>query len=158
MDSNLRMRNLALGLLILSLLGFSVGCSQTGISTNSDLLEQNLVTHSEATDGEIVEISRDELEALIADEDYNLVYVGRPSCPDCQEFYPSFEQWVHESGKTVFYYNTQTKASGKQEMREYIVGLGIEEIPSILVLERGEVSSVICGIDEAGKEAIKALL
>ena len=96
-------------------------------------------------DGKIIPISKQELNQKIDSKESFYAYVGRPNCPDCQEFYPAFEQKVKELKIRIFYFNTKVKASKKKEMREYVQSLGVEEIPAILEVKNGKIVRVYDG-------------
>lgn len=89
----------------------------------------------------IKEISREQLEREFAAKSDFFLYVGRPTCPDCEEFYPVLEEIVSAGGQRIYYYNTEVKASGKRKMRAYVKSLGIDEIPMILQVENGEIAA-----------------
>ncbi|MGE9875171.1 thioredoxin domain-containing protein [Hornefia butyriciproducens] len=95
--------------------------------------------------GEIISISKRELNEMINSKGTFYVYVGRPNCPDCQEFYPEFEKSVHDKGITIYYFNTKVKVSQKSEMSEYVKSMGINEIPAILEVNKGRIVTVYDG-------------
>ncbi len=89
----------------------------------------------------IKEISRQQLDQMFAEESDFFLYVGRPTCPDCQAFYPVLEEIVSARGKRIYYYNTEVKASEKRKMRAYVENLGIDEIPMVLQVEQGKIKA-----------------
>lgn len=89
----------------------------------------------------IKEVSREQLEREFAAKSDFFLYVGRPTCPDCEAFYPVLEEIVSAGSQRIYYYNTEVKASGKRKMRAYVKSLGIDEIPMVLQVEHGEITA-----------------
>ena len=52
----------------------------------------------------IVEVSYDELSELTDSNVKFLLYIGRPDCGDCMEFYPILEDYIEENEGTGIYY------------------------------------------------------
>lgn len=96
-------------------------------------------------EGKIIPVSKQELNKMIESKQTFCVYVGRPNCPDCQEFYPDFEKSIHDNGIKIYYFNTKVKVSKKSEMREYVKSLGINEIPAILEVNEGNIVTIYDG-------------
>jgi predicted bacteriocin transport accessory protein len=94
---------------------------------------------------ELIELSKDELDDKIDSRETFYIYFGRPSCPDCVIFEPKLKELVKTSKYDIYYFNTEAKASKKKEMREYIVSYGINEVPSILDIQKGDVIKVYDG-------------
>ncbi len=92
-------------------------------------------------DGWVQEVSREQINDMLAAESSFFLYVGRPTCPDCEAFYPELEEILSARSQRVFYYNTAVKASGKRDMKAYVESLGIDEIPAILQVENGEIAA-----------------
>lgn len=95
--------------------------------------------------GEIISISKEELRGMIDSKRSFYVYVGRPNCPDCQEFYPKLKKRVYSHRITIYYFNTKVKVSKKQEMKDFVNSMGINEIPAIIEVDKGEIIRVYDG-------------
>lgn len=87
----------------------------------------------------IKEITKVDLDEILASHSTEWVYIGRPSCPDCAIFCSKLIKWLDKNEKNIFYFDTSCKASQKEEMRVYIKSFGIEEIPSILRIDNGNI-------------------
>lgn len=108
----------------------------------------------------IKEVSRQQLDQMFAEKSDFFLYVGRPTCPDCEVFYPVLEKIVSARGQRIYYYNTEAKVSEKREMRKYVESLGIDEIPMVLRVEQGKIEAHYNGqrdqdIDDFSKEIKK---
>lgn len=108
--------------------------------------------------GNLISTDENQIVSMMNQQDDFLLYVGRDSCPDCQNFYPDFENEVLNSDSTVFTYDTEVPASKKSEMREFIHSLGIEEIPSVIVIKNGSVENVMVGIGKENVDSIYKVL
>jgi predicted bacteriocin transport accessory protein len=98
-------------------------------------------------------ISRDELKEMMESNQDFYVYFGRPSCPDCREFYPKFKSILEKSKVEVYYYSTEAEASEKAEMRDFIKSFGMKGVPSIVHIKENAVAEIYDGQkDEDVKE------
>lgn len=88
----------------------------------------------------LIDISQKDLDEKLGKKDSFWVYIGRPSCPDCQRFSPRLEKLLTSKKKNLFYYNTTCKVSEKKEMKAYVEGLQVHEIPAILKVEKGKIT------------------
>lgn len=96
------------------------------------------------------QITRNDLESLLEspmDEDH-FVYVGRDTCPDCQEFAPILQNTLKVSGEYLDYYCTECLSSEKKEMRDYINSIGIYEVPAIIRISSDETTILDMQKDE----------
>ena len=132
--------------IILSIGGLNSCNNSQQSSTNSDEKEDKIMT-----------ISKQQLNEMFATGSTFFLYVGRPTCPDCEIFYPTLEEIANSTDEIIYYYNTEVKASKKSEMKEYMKMLGIEEIPIILKVVNGKIVQYYDGqkdeeIDNFSKE------
>lgn len=54
----------------------------------------------------IKEITKVELDEILASHSTEWVYIGRPSCPDCAIFYSKLIKWLDKNEKNIFYFDT----------------------------------------------------
>lgn len=102
---------------------------------------------------EIIEITQDELRKRINQKTDFFVYIGRPTCKDCQKFEPVLKEFIKKSKKSIIYYNTEARASKKQKIRDYLETLGVKSIPCVLHISNGEVIHLYdVQLDEAIRE------
>ena len=126
------------GILLLSLV-----IAVTSFESTNDNLKSNLIT-----------IEREQLLSMIDDSEKEaFVYVGRPSCIDCEVFYPELINILKENKTSIFYFDTTTKASKKPEMKSLMQSFGIEQIPAIMHIKDGEIFQLYdCQMDEEIKQ------
>lgn len=90
----------------------------------------------------IVEINQQDLKNIISGKETTWVYIGRPSCPDCKEFYPQLIDFVNQNKLHIYYYNTECRASKKMIVRKYYNSLGVKTVPSIIQIKDGIIDKV----------------
>ena len=82
-----------------------------------------------------------------------LLYIGKTSCPACQEFVPLLKSAYDESGQPeVFYYDTDKAKHKKTVLRT----LNVDEVPSLIYIKKGEVFDRLD--NTADQNAIKVFL
>ncbi len=82
----------------------------------------------------IKDISLSTLQEIIESEEDAIIYVGRESCPSCQEFYPQLEELVCSVNKVICYYNTeQDRIERKNKMLEMLEQISVFTVPSLVV-------------------------
>ncbi len=88
-----------------------------------------------------------------------ILYIGRPDCGDCQEFYPILEEYVQENPRTGIYYlnikDFRDKAKAKdatQEEKDFYDNLykelHFDWTPSIHIIENGKFLKTYQFLDE----------
>jgi predicted bacteriocin transport accessory protein len=96
----------------------------------------------------LIHVSREELGEMMENGKEFYVYFGRPSCPDCLEFYPKFKSILGKSNTEIYYYSTEAKASEKSDMSEFVKPFGLKEVPSILYIKGNMVAKIYDGQNE----------
>lgn len=87
-----------------------------------------------------VNISNQEIEYIIYQDKYNIIYVGRPSCPQCAIVEPLFRNIARNNSVTVYYYNTHiAREENSDKMIEVITRHNINTIPTVLYTRNGEI-------------------
>lgn len=84
---------------IFSILILLVGCIQ---NTSANYIKKD------ASMSGIHEISYEELQKKFEENTAFILYIGRPDCPDCAEFYPIIESYLsNNEGLYVYYLNVK---------------------------------------------------
>ena len=87
----------------------------------------------------IKEISLPTLQEIIESEEDAVIYVGRESCPSCQEFYPQLEELACSVNKVICYYNTeQDRIERKNKTLETLEQISVFTVPSLVVKKDNE--------------------
>lgn len=86
----------------------------------------------------VITISQEEFEHKISDKENFWIYIGRPNCPDCQQFYPIMIEYLEKINKDIYYFNVKVKTSEKQAMMEFLSNYEVQEIPTIIHFGSGE--------------------
>ncbi|MBM5693719.1 thioredoxin [Listeria seeligeri] len=83
-----------------------------------------------------------------------VIYVGRPTCEDCQAFQPILKKELEtrQLEQPMAYYNTD-KASEKSrdEMVAFLKKMDIDSVPTMVYLKDGKVTSTYEATDEPEK-------
>lgn len=96
----------------------------------------------ENNDNDLIIISKKEIHDFQTNKKDAWVYIGRPSCPDCQDYYPQLKEKVKDTKLKIYYFNTECKASEKGNMKKFMEEIGITEIPSIIHINNGKINTV----------------
>jgi len=89
--------------------------------------------------------------------DSGIVFIGRPTCPYCQQFAPMLTRVVKEGGYFVYYYNTDAASQADQESYYTVMmELGIEGVPSLIFLSEGRVMDKL--YDTTNEAELRAFL
>ena len=81
-------------------------------------------------------INSKEYNDIVEDGESKLVYVGRPTCPECAEFQPVLEEVVEEEKINVYYYNTdEAKKKSMDEFNVIKENLNIKYVPVLIYYE-----------------------
>jgi len=71
------------------------------------------------------------------------VYVGRTSCPACQQFEPVFDEFLEEMDQSVPYFELdRVREEFPDEVRVINAQLGLERVPSLVFIQDGEVTLI----------------
>lgn len=66
----------------------------------------------------------------------NVVYIGRPTCPDCAEFQPILEEKVKGNNLKVYYYNTDdAKKNNMKDFNKIKDELNIKYVPVLILYD-----------------------
>ncbi|MBU3076063.1 thioredoxin family protein [Clostridium estertheticum] len=90
-------------------------------------------------------INQKEIQSIVTAKKDAIIYIGRPSCPDCKKFKPELEKVLKDNHSSIYYFNIESTGKQKQLIREYLKGLGIDYIPIVIVIENGKVKEYLKG-------------
>lgn len=78
-------------------------------------------------------ITSKQFHEILRDTEQKIVYIGRPSCPDCTEVQPILEQVLEEAGVTAYYYNTEkAKKKSMDDFNEIKEIVDVQYVPTII--------------------------
>lgn len=78
-------------------------------------------------------ISSKQFHEILEDSEQKIVYIGRPSCPDCAEIQPVLEEELEEAGLTAYYYNTEkAKKKSMDDFNEIKEIVNVQYVPTII--------------------------
>ncbi|EAD1188400.1 thioredoxin [Listeria monocytogenes] len=99
-------------------------------------------------------ISTKDFKQKMADKTTGFVYVGRPTCEDCQAFQPILKKELkqRQPDQKMAYYNTD-KASEKSrdDMIALLEKMDIDSVPTMVYLKDGKVAATYAATDEPAK-------
>jgi predicted bacteriocin transport accessory protein len=96
----------------------------------------------------LVVIGISEMNAILNDQSgQEFVYIGRPTCPYCEEFKPVLEATLSELGQELVYFETDLADLEDQDRRiEILEQLGVGGVPVIVYIENGQAVDSITGV------------
>ena len=77
------------------------------------------------------------------------VYIGRPTCPVCQEFEPILQETLSGLGQTLAYFETDL-ANGQDPARgaEILNQLNVAAVPTLVYIEGGQPIDALVGLHQ----------
>lgn len=80
-------------------------------------------------------ISLEEVEEKIGKQEDFYLYVGRPTCPYCQKFFPNLEKAIQDTQVSVYYLNTDEESS--ELVKNFVSSQNIETVPHLTFYHDG---------------------
>lgn len=77
-----------------------------------------------------------EVRAKIQEGDDFLLYLGRESCPDCEDFVPTLNQ-VAKTLRIPVYYMDSTGTKEHKELKAFREEYDVESVPTLLIFQKG---------------------
>lgn len=135
---------------IITLLSILSGCA----SSTSTTIKKDTTTAG------IHEVSYDELQTKLNSKDRFILYIGRPDCGDCKEFYPLLETYIDENkGTSIYYLNVKAfrdasrKEEASKEEKEFFENmqktLDYQWTPTLKYIDNGKFLDSYTYLDEA---------
>ncbi|WP_246215530.1 thioredoxin family protein [Listeria valentina] len=94
-------------------------------------------------------IGTEKFQQIQLDKQDKVVYVGRPSCPDCQAFQPILQEVLKENnwGKIDYYNTARASEKNRKAMISALKQVKIDSVPSLIAFKNGKVQAVFHGND-----------
>lgn len=91
-------------------------------------------------------ITLEELKTTIHGKEFQVVYIGRDSCPLCEYIMPDFLEYLESTNLDVLYYNTKNdRETRAEEMREVLDSIPVHGVPFIMVVDNQEIVATFEG-------------
>lgn len=91
-------------------------------------------------------ITLQELEKVIKESDYQVVYIGRNDCPLCEYIMPKLTSYLELNHLKILYYNTQQdRENNKENMYKILDSIPVQGVPFIMIIEHGVISARFTG-------------
>ncbi|MRI73293.1 thioredoxin family protein [Enterococcus mundtii] len=85
-------------------------------------------------------ITSEELQNKLNMHEDIMVYIGRPTCPDCHEFEPVLRNVLNDASEKIFYYNTdEARKIDSKKLDDIAENLSIDAVPTLIKISDGEV-------------------
>ncbi|WP_149023763.1 thioredoxin family protein [Listeria riparia] len=65
------------------------------------------------------------------------VYVGRPTCPDCDPFQKKLRKALEATKRQGYYYNTDSARKADKNYTEIIKQMNVHVVPTLIYYTRG---------------------
>lgn len=93
------------------------------------------------------EIKTEMLKLKLENSDTFLLYVGRPTCVQCQEFEPTLRNVLKNVGVKANYYRTDVARNKDEKSLEALAEkLNLAVIPSLLIISKGTIVARLDGV------------
>ncbi|MBO0431059.1 thioredoxin family protein [Enterococcus sp. DIV0660C] len=91
-------------------------------------------------------INSNQIQKLIDNTDTGYIYIGRPTCEECQEFLPKLRSVLIKKRQKVFYYNTDNARKENQDkLVKELNNLNVKIVPTILYMKKGKIDEKLEG-------------
>lgn len=96
-----------------------------------------------------------EFQAKLDTKESGFVYIGRPTCPDCQAFQPTLDSVLKDQKMRLAYFDTDAaREKAEDETKTFLQDMKVKTVPVIFYLEDGKEVARYDGNDD--KAALKA--
>lgn len=90
-----------------------------------------------------------EFQTKLENKDSGFVYIGRPTCPDCQAFQPTLDTVLKDKNMRLDYFDTDAARKEKEEQtKQFLQDMKVKTVPVIFYLENGKEVSRYDGNDD----------
>ncbi|MDG4498977.1 thioredoxin family protein [Streptococcus suis] len=103
-----------------------------------------------------VSISLEEVNNKIYNQEDFYLYVGRPTCPYCQRFFPNLEKSIKDTQVTVYYLNTDEESN--EHVKNFVSVHNIQTVPHLTFYKNGEKQEYLEKGSQSPIEEIKDFL
>lgn len=104
------------------------------------------VNQKEKSFNPLTSINSNQIQKLIDNADTGYIYIGRPTCEECQNFLPKLKTVLISKEQKVFYYNTDNARKKDQDkLVKELNNLDVKIVPTILYMENGKISEKLEG-------------
>lgn len=125
MKSKLKKIYIAISVILISIIGLAI----VGLINYNNINENSVLSL----------ITSKEYNKLLQDSEKKLVYIGRPTCPDCVEVQPILEEMLESESLTAYYYNTdKAKKKSMDDFNEIKEKVGVQYVPTIIYYDGSE--------------------
>lgn len=119
------------------------------ISTAVLIIALVFITGNNKDSSHLKTINSQQFEEHIKSEDHIWVYIGRPTCPMCEEFLPVLTHVLKEQDQQMYYYNTdEAKEENGQKMMNILNRLEVDAVPTMIYFEQGKMKKKIVGYQD----------
>lgn len=116
-----------------------------------------IYVESSKASGSLISLDSQEIEEHIKNKENLWIYIGRPTCPECEKLSPVLKEVLEENNKHVYYYNTdEARKENEQEMITLLEKLEVKLVPTIIHLKEGEIIKTSVGYQD--KTSLEKLL
>ncbi|MFI8496722.1 thioredoxin family protein [Peribacillus butanolivorans] len=105
----------------------------------------------------LISLDSQKFEKYIKEKENIWVYIGRPTCDECDRFSPVLKEVLKENNKQIYYYNTdKARKENEQEMVNQLNKLGVKTVPTMINFKNGKVINTVVGYQD--KVSLEKLL
>ncbi|KGL44854.1 thioredoxin [Listeria sp. SHR_NRA_18] len=95
-----------------------------------------------------------EFQAKLDNKESGFVYIGRPTCPDCQAFQPTLDSVLKDKEMRLAYFDTDAaRETAEDDTKTFLQDMKVKTVPVIFYLKDGKEVARYDGNDD--KTALK---
>ncbi|MBC1935420.1 thioredoxin family protein [Listeria grandensis] len=129
-------------LIFLSIVGIMLVLTACGNTSTEDSKQLDKITMAE-------------FQSKVDKKESGFVYIGRPTCPDCQAFQPTLDSVLKDKDMRLAYFDTDAaREKDEDKTKTFLQDMKVKTVPVIYYLENGkEVARYDGNDDEAALKA-----
>lgn len=117
---------------------YSIGATATVYIIKSKTNKDNYFTSVTST----------ELEDIIAEQEDNIIYFGRPTCPQCKEFESLIREKSSELEHLIYYFNIdEAREENEEYLNKIMEEYELRAVPTVMITNNGQILKVISDSD-----------
>ncbi|WP_099222424.1 thioredoxin fold domain-containing protein [Listeria costaricensis] len=140
-------------LIVIGLLFFLAGLGLIFKTQSIQLTE----TKKTARESVLQDVDTASLEQFLQKKQTGFVYIGRPSCPYCQDFQKKLKQSLTNNQQKAYYYNTDQARENGEDFVAMDESLSVKVVPTLLFISNGHLTARYKG-DIDNQQAIQKWL
>ena len=100
----------------------------------------------------MTDINSTQIQKLMDNSKTGYIYIGRPTCEECQDFLPKLKSILIKKERKIFYYNTDdARKENQYKLVKELNNLDVKIVLTILYVKKGKISEKLEGSTDKSK-------